>query len=262
MHKKKVEKHLNAPTCSHMSRSECACVSANAVSAWINQCEYKCECECECEYFNQELWHSFTNLEQGRHSGCYAFIRIGLSHIACCLYGLLVLGLINHFTVRPLVTYRGIFGQVPTCDSCPLMAISYDATLWNRTASKLIWYPTQSHYPDTEPTSLYPYPNSDKHRTTKVHVSIVKFLIWFNQSSNPLVRIPWSPKTADRRSTQSVISFGMAYTGSNTGRCFDFENIMINMWKEFTFCTWVHYITIINYVQNINESLLKNLLFF
>ena len=45
---------------------------------------------------------------------------------------------------------------VPTCDSVHLWQLYSAASLGHQTAGTMTCYPTQSHYPDTEPTSLCP----------------------------------------------------------------------------------------------------------
>ena len=45
---------------------------------------------------------------------------------------------------------------VPTSDSAHSWWLYSAAPLWNQTTSTMNWYPTQSHCPDTEPTSPCP----------------------------------------------------------------------------------------------------------
>ena len=47
-------------------------------------------------------------------------------------------------------------GWVPTCDSAHLWQLYSAASLEHQAASTVTCYPTQSHYPDTEPTSPCP----------------------------------------------------------------------------------------------------------
>ena len=51
-----------------------------------------------------------------------------------------------------LATSMVISGWVPTCE-CVLMALYSAAPLGDQATSSITWYLTQSHYPDTEPTS-------------------------------------------------------------------------------------------------------------
>ena len=52
-----------------------------------------------------------------------------------------------------LETVEVISGQVFTCDSAHSWRLYGASPVGNQTVSTRIWYPTQSHYPDTEPTS-------------------------------------------------------------------------------------------------------------
>ena len=51
-----------------------------------------------------------------------------------------------------LATSKVISGWVPTCDSGHSWWLHSAAPLRNQAVSTMTWYPTQSHYPDTEPT--------------------------------------------------------------------------------------------------------------
>ena len=67
-------------------------------------------------------------------------------------------------------------GQAQTCDSAhPYSA----ASLEHQAADTMAWYPTQSHFPDTEPTS----PNNAKHQAKECQVSILNSLVWLDQGS-------------------------------------------------------------------------------
>ena len=59
------------------------------------------------------------------------------------------------------------------------------------------WYPTQSHYPDAEPTKSYPH--NDKRLDRKRCASIFKSLVWLEQGLSQRLRIPRSTKTGDGR---------------------------------------------------------------
>ena len=70
------------------------------------------------------------------------------------------------------------------------------------------WYPTQSHYPDTEEISpclilimLGAWLGSDKY-------AFLKSSVWLDQSLKLWIQIPQSSKTADGRSTHSAIPSG------------------------------------------------------
>ena len=55
-----------------------------------------------------------------------------------------------------LATYKVILGRVPTCDSAHSWQLHSPTPLGNKAASTMTGknrFPTQSHYPDTEPTS-------------------------------------------------------------------------------------------------------------
>ena len=84
-------------------------------------------------------------------------------------------------------TAEVISGRVPTCDSAYSWQLYSAPTLGDQVTRTLTWYPTQSHYPDTKPTSsctillvLMPstWLGSDKYK-------FFKSLIWLDQGSNP-----------------------------------------------------------------------------
>ena len=54
-----------------------------------------------------------------------------------------------------LTTPKVISGQVPTYDSAHSLRLHSVVPMGNQDASTMTWYPTQSHYLDTEPTSPY-----------------------------------------------------------------------------------------------------------
>ena len=108
-----------------------------------------------------------------------------------------------------LAKSKGISVWVPTCDgtySCQF----YSATpVRDQGANTMTWYPTQSHYPDTEPTSTCPVliiPNiwlgSDKHQFDK---SLVWLDHWF-ESMISHTRDPCSTDsaTAPRKQKKQV----------------------------------------------------------
>ena len=83
-----------------------------------------------------------------------------------------------------LTTSKVISGWVPTCDRTPSWQLYHAAPLGNQGIHTITWYPTQSPYPDTDPTSPFPIlitPNawlgSDKYQ-------FYKSLVWLG---------PWSP---------------------------------------------------------------------
>ena len=54
-----------------------------------------------------------------------------------------------------LVTSKIISGQVPTCDIAHSWQLYSAFPLRDQTARTRSWYPTQLHYPDKEPTSIF-----------------------------------------------------------------------------------------------------------
>ena len=71
------------------------------------------------------------------------------------------------------------------------------------------WYPTQSHYPDTELTSPCPYSINGEHQTRKRQfINFYKSLSWLDRGSHLWVQIRWSPITGDVRSSPSANPFG------------------------------------------------------
>ena len=73
------------------------------------------------------------------------------------------------------------------------------------------WYPTQSHYDDTEPTSPSPILIMKNACLKSDTCPFFKSLVWLDRSSNPCVRIPPSPKTGDGCSTHSAIPSAVWY---------------------------------------------------
>ena len=55
-----------------------------------------------------------------------------------------------------LETFKVISKRVPTCDSVHAWWLYNAASVEHQTTSTMTCYPTQSHYHDLEPTSLYP----------------------------------------------------------------------------------------------------------
>ena len=57
----------------------------------------------------------------------------------------------------PLASYMVISGQNLACDSAHSLRLHSAAPLGNQAIRTMTWYPTQSHYPDTEPHDLIPH---------------------------------------------------------------------------------------------------------
>ena len=55
-----------------------------------------------------------------------------------------------------LATSKGISVRASGCDSAHSWWLYNAAPLEDQSTSTMVWYPTQSHYPDTEPTSPCP----------------------------------------------------------------------------------------------------------
>ena len=62
-------------------------------------------------------------------------------------------GLLGYCVWCVLATSKVILGQVSSCDSAQRSRLYSDATLGDQAASTTNWYPSQSIFPDTEPTS-------------------------------------------------------------------------------------------------------------
>ena len=58
-----------------------------------------------------------------------------------------------YLLVYLLATFKVILGWVLTCDSVHSWLLYRAASLGRQASSSMTWYPTQSHYPDTEPAS-------------------------------------------------------------------------------------------------------------
>ena len=91
-----------------------------------------------------------------------------------------------------LPTSKVISAWVPTCHRAHSWQL-YSAALLGDQTSNTMTHPTQSHYPDTEPTSLsLPYPNNAERLTRKLQVSVLKSVVSLDQTRE--VQIPRSPK--------------------------------------------------------------------
>ena len=109
----------------------------------------------------------------------------------------------SNYANNILATSKVVSGRVPTCHSVHLWRLYSAARLGNQVASTMTQFPTQSHYPDTEPTSPCPILimsstrlGSDKYQ--------FKSLVWLDQVSNPQASDsnPWSldsPISQNRR---------------------------------------------------------------
>ena len=99
------------------------------------------------------------------------------------------------------------------CDSAHPGQLCSAVPLGDQTESTMTCYPTQSYYPDTEPTSPCSILNM---LSARLGSDKYKFLShWFDSTwaRTHEVRIPHSPKTRDGRSTHLAILSG--HTGWN-----------------------------------------------
>ena len=128
------------------------------------------------------------------------------------MYTILIFLFICLLLLYDLATSKVVSGQVPTCNSAHSWWLYSAAPLGHQATST--WYPTQSHYPNTEPISPCPtltMPNawleSDKNKF---------WSHWFDSSRDKTgkVWIHWSSKTGDGRSPYFGIPSGKnkAYT--------------------------------------------------
>ena len=104
-------------------------------------------------------------------------------------------------------------GQVPTCDNAHSWWFYSATPLGDQTTSTITWYPIQTHYPDTEPTSPCPILinyNAD----TWLGKGKDRFLShWFDST---MVRIPRSFKT-DAQLNWSVCIINTSTDRMNNG---------------------------------------------
>ena len=70
--------------------------------------------------------------------------------IEVCFILLLFYVVATHLVATHLSSYKDWYRLVTVCTHGDFSV----APLGNQAASTMIWYPTQSHYPDTEPTNL------------------------------------------------------------------------------------------------------------
>ena len=73
-----------------------------------------------------------------------------------------------------LATSEVISGRVPTCDSAHSWWFNSAAPLGDQATRTMIWYCTQSHYPDPEPISPCPVLNNAEHLARKRQLPILK----------------------------------------------------------------------------------------
>ena len=106
-----------------------------------------------------------------------------------------------------LATCKSISGWVPTCDIAHSWRLNSVTSLGYQATS----YSTQSHYPDTEPTSPCSILIMSSARLGSDKLQFLSH--WFDSTSVRTrrvqiqthgVRIPWSSSTSDRRSTHSA----------------------------------------------------------
>ena len=71
-----------------------------------------------------------------------------------------------------LETSKVISGRAPTCDSVHAWQLYSAASLRNQAAGTMTCHPTQSHFPDTEPT--LPHPDNSKRQARNRQVSILQ----------------------------------------------------------------------------------------
>ena len=69
---------------------------------------------------------------------------------------LLASGLVRYEAVLHSCGTRPVGEGVPTCDSAHLRQLYSVASLGHQATGTMTFYPSQSQYPDTEPTSPYP----------------------------------------------------------------------------------------------------------
>ena len=83
-----------------------------------------------------------------------------------------------------LGTYKVISGRVSTYDSVQSWQLYSASSLGYQTTIIMTCYPTQSHYPDTEPTRPCPLLILPSARLGSDKYQFVKWLVWLNQELN------------------------------------------------------------------------------
>ena len=106
-------------------------------------------------------------------------------------------------------------GWIPTCDCVHSWQLYSAASLEHQATVTMTGYPTQLHYPDTEPTSPCTLLimqsvilGSDMYQFYSQWLELdqgskIKVQIWTGD-----LQIPWSPRTGGRRSTHLAIPIG------------------------------------------------------
>ena len=134
-----------------------------------------------------------------------------------------------------------ISGRVPTCDRMHSWWLYCAASLGQQAARTMTCYPTQSHYPDTEPTCPCSILIMPKYQTRKRQVSIVKSLLWLHQKSNP-----WpSDSLICQHRRQTLYSFSNNHISNKNSRwdaqmsCVSASHFGVSLNAKTQVWTWV-----------------------
>ena len=85
-----------------------------------------------------------------------------------------------------LATFN-ISGWVPTYDSMHSSWLYSAAPLRDQATITMTWYPTESHYPDTEPTSPCPILKLPSTRLGSYNYQLYKSLLWLDDGFEPTI---------------------------------------------------------------------------
>ena len=88
------------------------------------------------------------------------------------------------FLFYALATSKVISGPVPICDSVPSLWLCSVTALGDQAARTRTWYPTQSHYPDTELTSPCPITVMPNAGLSSDKYQFCRCLVWLDQEIN------------------------------------------------------------------------------
>ena len=94
-----------------------------------------------------------------------------------------------------LATSKVISGQVLTYNSAHSWWLYSAASLENQGTNTMTWHPTQSHYPDSEPTNACPILIM-----LSTWIGSYKYQLWGHWFDSTRTQMPRSPKTWDGRS--------------------------------------------------------------
>ena len=124
------------------------------------------------------LWFTSAGLVCGR-SGVQFPVKF-----VCCLFYI-------------LTRSKVISGLVPTCDSAHSWWLYSAAPLGKQANNTMTWYPTHSHYPDTEPTSPCPMLIRPSTGLGSNKYQFYTSMVWLDNGFEPMISCTRDPCSTD-----------------------------------------------------------------